>query len=71
MEIHSPINITVARDLNIILDPKQKRGGAQGKDPFQEVVDSLIQGKDLLDFKPKKGRFTLTNNNVGEARIYA
>ena len=34
MEIHSPINITVAGDINIILDPKEKRGGARGKDPF-------------------------------------
>ena len=71
MEIHSPINITVAGDLNIILDPKEKRGGFRGKDPLQEVVDSLIQARDLLDFKPKKGRFTWTNNRVGDAIIYA
>ena len=71
MEIHSPINITVAGDLNIILDPKEKRGGFRGKDPLQEVVDSLIQSRDLLDFKPKKGRFTWTNNRMGLARIYA
>ena len=58
MESHSPLNITIVGDLNIILDPKEKRGGVRGKDPFQEVVDSMIQARDLLDFKPKKGRFT-------------
>ena len=42
MEFHSPINIIVARDLNIILDPKEKHGGTRDKDPFQEVVESLI-----------------------------
>ena len=34
MEVHSPTNITVASDLNIILDPKEKRGGNRGKDPL-------------------------------------
>ena len=58
MEVHSPTNITVAGDLNIILDPKGKHGGNRGKDPLQEVVDSLIQSRYLIHFKPKKGRFT-------------
>ena len=71
MEIHSPINITVAGDLNIIFDPKEKRGGVWGKDPLQEVVEYLIQVRDLLDFKPKKGWFTWTNNRVGVARFSA
>ena len=34
-------------------------------------MDSLIHDNDLLDFKPKKGRFTWTNNGVGESRIFA
>ena len=34
MEIHSLTNIIVVGDLNIILDPKEKRGGNRGKDPF-------------------------------------
>ena len=34
MEIHSPINIIVVGDLNLILDPKEKHGGTRGKDPF-------------------------------------
>ena len=55
MEIHSPINITMAGDLNIIIDPKEKRGGIRGKDPLQEVMESLIHARDLLNFKPKKG----------------
>ena len=40
------------RDLNIILEPKEKKGGVCGKDPFQYYVESLIQACDLLDFKP-------------------
>ena len=34
-------------------------------------MDSLIHARDLLDFKPKKGRYTWTNNRVGAASIYA
>ena len=61
----------VAGDLNIIFEPKEKCGGNWDKDPFLELVDSLIQSSDLLDIKPKKGRFTWTNNRVGTARISA
>ena len=69
MEIHSPTNITVVGDLNIILDPKEKKGGDWGKDPFQDLVESLIHDRDLLEFKPKKGRFTWTNNRIGAIGI--
>ena len=34
-------------------------------------MESLIHARDLLDFKPKKGCYTLTNNRVGAARISA
>ena len=57
----------MARDLNIVLEPKEKEGGIIGKDPFQEMVDSLIHAHNLLDLKPKKGCFTWRNNIVGLA----
>ena len=58
MELHSPTNIMVAGDLNIILNHKEKCGGNRGKDPLHVVMDFLIQSNDLLNLKPKKGRFT-------------
>ena len=61
IEIYSPSNIIVARDLNIVLC----------KDPLQDTMESLIQARDLLDFKPKKGRFTWFNNRVGDVNISA
>ena len=69
IEIYSPSNIIVARDLNIVLEPKEKKGGLCGQDPLQDIVDSLIQTNDLLDFKPKKGHFTWSNNRGGAANI--
>ena len=54
-------------DLNIILDPKEKKGGVWGKDPFQDLVKSLLHDRDLLEFKPEKGHFTWTNNRIGAA----
>ena len=74
LENHDLRNIVVAGDLNIVLEPKEKRGGNIGnigKDPFQETVDSLIHAHDLLDLKPKKGSFTWTNNRLGLAQISA
>ena len=64
-----PPNIILARDLNITLDPNEKKGGVWGKDPFHASVESLILAWDLLDLKPKKGRYTWTTNRVGNANI--
>ena len=61
----------MAGDLNIVMEPMEKRGGNIGKDPFQEMVDSLIHSHYLLDLNPKKGSFTWTNNRLGLARISA
>ena len=69
--IYSPSNIIVAGDLNVILEPKEKKGGVRGKDPLQDSVESLIQANDILDFKPKKGRFTWSNNILGATNISA
>ena len=40
IENHSPINIIVVGDLNIILDPMEKKGGVRGKDYFHEFVEN-------------------------------
>ena len=34
-------------------------------------VENLILTSKMIDFKPKKGRFTWTNNRVGAANIFA
>eukprot|EP00253_Pinus_taeda_P001799 PITA_01799 len=71
LEISAPQNIILARDLNITLDPQEKKEGVRGKDPFHASVESLVLEWDLLDHKPKKDRYTLTNNRVGKANIVA
>ena len=40
IENHSPINIIVVGDLNIILDPMEKKGGVRGKDYFHEFFEN-------------------------------
>ena len=62
-------NIIMAGDLNIILDAKEKKGGISGRDPMINAAENLILLWELIDFKPKKGRFTWTNNRVGLANI--
>ena len=38
---------------------------------MHKMVENFIQLWDLLDFKPKKDRFTWTNNRLGSANISA
>eukprot|EP00253_Pinus_taeda_P029111 PITA_29111 len=71
LEQCSPTNIVIGGDLNIILDPKEKRGGSSTRDPFLPTVENLIQLWDLVDFKPVKGAYTWTNNRIGEHHISA
>ena len=71
LEQINPTNLVIGGDLNIILDPKEKKGGIQSRDPFSRTVGNLIQHWDLVDFKPVKGKFTWTNNRTGENHISA
>jgi len=57
LDIYSPQNIIVVGDLNLIIDPKEKRGNS-GRDQMLPLVEELILHWDLLDFKPKKGLYT-------------
>eukprot|EP00253_Pinus_taeda_P025043 PITA_25043 len=65
------MNIVIGGDLNIILYPKEKRGGSSSRDPFLSTVENIIQLWDLADFKPVKGAYTWTNNRTGEHHISA
>eukprot|EP00253_Pinus_taeda_P036276 PITA_36276 len=65
-DAYSPKNIILEGDLNLVFEPKEKRGGIISRDPFLPFVEDLIQQWDLLDFKPKKGLYTWTNNRAGE-----
>ena len=49
----------------------EKKGGIVGKDHFQDLVEALIQTWDLINFEPKKGRFTWSNNRIGATNIAA
>ena len=65
MDTNVPSNIIVASDLNIMLDPKDKNGGVCGRDPMLKTMENFI------DFKPKKGRYTWTNNKARVTNISA
>jgi hypothetical protein len=55
LEQHSPSNIILAGDLNIVLKSKEKRGGINSRDTMLPMVEDLIQQWDLLDFIRSKG----------------
>lgn len=71
LELHSPTNIIIVGDLNLVMNAKEKRGGKNNKDQMIYVVEDMIQQWDLMDFKPKKGLYTWTNNKTGEDHISA
>jgi hypothetical protein len=71
LEQHNPNNIIVAGDLNIVLKPKEKRGGSTNRDPMLTFVEDLQHHWDLLDFSPVRGLYTWSNNRTGTEHISA
>ena len=69
--VNSPSTSIIPGHLNITLTPNEKKGGVVGKDYFQDSIEALIQDWDLINFKPKKGRYTWSNNRIGAANIVA
>jgi hypothetical protein len=69
LEIFSPSNIILARNLNLVFELKEKRGGNSGRDQMLPLVEELGHQWDLLDFKPSKGLYTWSNNRVGADHI--
>ena len=69
LQLNSPNNIIIVGDLNLVMNEKEKRGGRNSKDQMIQVVEDMIQQWDLLDFKPRKGLYTWTNNRIGEEHI--
>ena len=71
LELLNPKNIFIGGDMNIIMDPKEKRGGFYTRDPMLNSVENLMLQWDLVDFKLVKGEYTWTNNRSGENHISA
>jgi hypothetical protein len=47
LEIFSPSNIILARDLNLVFEPKEKRGGNNNMDQMVPLVEELVHQWDL------------------------
>jgi hypothetical protein len=62
-------NIIIAGDLNVVLNPSEKRGDYVIIDPIREWVDEIILDWDLTDIRPSKGKFTWTNKCIGPDHI--
>ena len=71
LDANSFSNLIIVEDLNLILNAKEKVGGVYGRDPMLNWVDNFILAWELIDFKPKRGKFTWSNNRLGAANISA
>lgn len=59
----------LARDFNLTLVVNEKKGGKRVSDPFKELLEDIIQDWDLVDIKPKKGKYTWSNKRIGPGYI--
>ena len=69
IEIYTPTNIILAGDFNLVMHPKEKKGGNKGRESILCFVEDLIQQWDLVDIKPNRGRYTWSNNRIGPHHI--
>lgn len=71
LDAYSPKNITLAGDYDLIFEPKEKGGGISSRDHLLPFLEDLVRQWDLLDFKPKKGLYTWSNNRAGAEHLLA
>eukprot|EP00253_Pinus_taeda_P025214 PITA_25214 len=64
-------NIVLGGDLNLVMKPKEKRGGNNNRDQTLPLVEEIMQQWDLLDFAPARGKYTWTNNRTRSDHIAA
>jgi hypothetical protein len=57
----------MAGDFNMVLSQEEKRGGSMVRDQFQEQVEDINTDWDIINVKPKRGKFKWTNrrNKLG------
>ena len=65
------VNIIIARDLNVTIAAKEKKGGSPVRDQAREWVEDIILDWELEDIKPSRGKFTWTNKRRGPGHIAA
>ena len=69
LESYTHSNIILAGHFNLVMRPKEKKGGKNGRDPMLHFVEDLIQHWDLVDINPKRGSYTWYNNQIGTQPI--
>jgi len=69
LEAYNPINIVLAGDMNMVLNTNEKKGGYYGNDAQRNQIMEIIRQNDLIDIKPKKGKYTWTNKRIGDSHI--
>ena len=56
-------------DLNLIRNVEEKYGGKYYADPSREALEDIIQAHNLLDFPPSNGKYTWSNQRIGNHNI--
>jgi len=58
-------------DLNIVLKADERKGVFFGNHTLRNQIEVIIEQQDLLDIKPKKGRYTWSNKLSADSHIAA
>ena len=56
-------------DLNLVLHPKEKRGGVFSHDPSREQLECIMRDHDLVDIIPRNRSYTWNNRRLGPGNI--
>ena len=59
----------IVGDFNVTISAEECKGGTKARDPFGERLEDLISYWDLIDIKPKNGKFTWNNKRIGPRHI--
>jgi len=67
----SPYELHHVGEFNTTISLEEKKGGSLVRDLFRENMEDLISDWDLLDIKPKNGKYIWTNIRIGPSYIAA
>jgi hypothetical protein len=59
----------LASDFNMVLAQEEKCGGSYVCNLFKKKVEDIMANWDLIDVKPRRGKYTWLNKKVSQGHI--
>lgn len=59
----------IGGDLNLVMHPKEKRGGNYTPNPSRDQLECIMRDHDLVDIIPRNRSYTWNNRRIGPSNI--